>query len=97
MSSHEIAGVPDGVARQDFGDGHEHFAIAGIARHILLAVDVATIVADRRVAHPPPACLRYRWFVWIGHRRNPSIVFDVAVRQSAHRLKSLAVTSDLNV
>ena len=55
MRAHQVARIPDRVARQDFCDRLEHLAIAGIAGDILLAVDVAAVTADRRMAHPPPA------------------------------------------
>src|SRR5882724_5888704 len=83
----EIARKPDRTARQDLCDGLEHLAIAGVAVDILLAIDVAAVAAHRRVTHPPPPRRNDFRFVWIGHRRYPSILFDVAVRESAHRLK----------
>jgi hypothetical protein len=92
----QIARVPDRVARQDFSDRLEYHPIAGIAAKILLSVNAAAVLANRRVTHPPPPCrynargngvLRGEWFGWIGHRENPSILFDAAVRQSADRLK----------
>src|SRR6266478_2107975 len=87
MRAHQIARIPDGVAWQDLGDSLEHFAIRGVASDILLAVDIAAIVAHRRVAHPPPPRRDDFRFVWIGHRENPSILFDADVRESAYGLK----------
>ena len=88
MRALQIACIPDRVARQDFSDRVEHHAIAGVAAQILLPVDAAAILANRRMPYPPPARRDLlRRFVWIGHRQNPSILFAVAVRQSTHRLK----------
>jgi hypothetical protein len=92
----QIARVPDRVARQDFSNRGEDHAVAGIAADILLPVNAAAVLANRRVTHPPPPCrdhaggngmLGDEWLGRIGHRKNPSILFDFAVRQRADCLK----------
>ena len=95
MGPLQVACVPNGVARQDFSNRLEYHAIAGVAADVLLAVNAAVILADRRMTHPPPpgrdhasghGMLHDEWFVWIGHRQNPSILLPV-LRQSTDRLK----------
>src|SRR6201992_4318213 len=80
----QIAGEPDRIARQDLCDRLEHFAVTGVAADVFLPVDAAAVLAHRRVPHPPPSCrdhaLRQRVvmnerFVWIGHLKNPSLLF----------------------
>ena len=55
MRALQIARDPHRAARQDLRDRLEHFGIAGVAGDVGLAVDVAAVVAHRRVAHPPPS------------------------------------------
>jgi hypothetical protein len=82
----QIARKPHRVARQDFSDRLEYHAVAGVAAEILLPIDAAAILANRRVTHPPPPCrddgvrnrlLRDERLVWIGHRKDPSILSRV--------------------
>jgi hypothetical protein len=54
VGSLQIACVPNGVARQDLSDRLEYHAIAGVAADVLLPVNAAVILADRRMTHPPP-------------------------------------------
>src|SRR6476620_1589511 len=88
MRALQITCIPDGAARQNLSDRLEHDTVAGVAAEVLLPVDAAVILADRRMANPPPSCRDCPRFVCIGHRQIPSIL-SVAVRQSTHRLQSL--------
>ena len=56
MRALQIAGKPDSIPRQEFRYTREHDAVAAIAADIGLAVDIAAVLAHRRVPHPPPAC-----------------------------------------
>src|SRR6478752_4614782 len=55
MRALQIARIPDCITRQDFADRIEHHTVAGVATQILLPVDAAAILANRRMAHPPPS------------------------------------------
>ena len=92
MRAHQIARIPDRIARQDFCDRLEHFAIAGVALDILLAVDVAAVAAHRRMTHPPPPRGDDCWFAWIGHREDP---FHSVCRRCTSEHTSSQVTSRL--
>ena len=87
MRALQIARDPDRIARQDLRDRLEHLGIAGVAGDIGLAVDVAAVVAHRRMAHPPPSRDDDFRLVRIGHQKNPSILFAAVVRECAQRLK----------
>src|SRR5437899_722726 len=65
----------------------DHFAVASVAGYDHQAIDVADVVAHRRMTHPPPPCCDGSRLGWIGHREDPPIVSAVAVRQSTDRLK----------
>src|SRR5215212_425296 len=95
MRSLEMARVPDRVARQNLSDRLKHDPIAGVAADVLLSVDAAAILAHRSVTHPPPSrshhaggngMLQNERLVWIGHRKDPSILLRL-LRQSTVRLK----------
>src|SRR4051794_35180145 len=97
MRSLQITRNPNGVTRQDLPDCCEYHAIAGITAEVLLPINAAAILSDRRVTHPPPprrdhasgkGMLRDEWFGWIGHCMDPSILSRV-LRQCTHRLKWL--------
>jgi NAD(P)-dependent dehydrogenase (short-subunit alcohol dehydrogenase family) len=86
----QLARDPHRIARQDLADRVEHNAVAAIAIHVFLTIDIAAVVAHRRVPHPPPprrdhACrngvLRNEPLLGIGHRQSPSIVFHAAVSE----------------
>src|SRR5262249_34262599 len=49
MGSHQIARVPHRLARQDLCHRLEHLAVAGVAGDVFLAVDVAAVIAYRRM------------------------------------------------
>jgi hypothetical protein len=55
MGALEVARIPHRVLRQDARDRGEHHLVAAVAVEVLLAVDMAAVLAHGRVAHPPPA------------------------------------------
>src|SRR5882757_8437938 len=76
----QTARNPNRIARQDFPDCSEYLVIAGVAADVLLSIDAAIILTNRRVAHPPPSCrdharrnrmLQHEWLGGTGHRGNP--------------------------
>src|SRR6202790_75153 len=56
MRAFQIARDPNRAPRQDLSDRFEHHAVAGVAAEVLLPVDAPLILANWRVAHPPPPC-----------------------------------------
>src|SRR5579871_5959991 len=69
VRAHQIARIPDRIARQDFCHRQKHLTVAGVTGDVALAIDVAAVVAHWRMPHPPPSRDDDLRFVFVGHRK----------------------------